>query len=77
MKAILKKYGAEKLPLWNSELYYIHSLKENTKIMQDRSPVRYLLDGAVSAENVSYAAFRYGTYSAGSKKRFGSFMISK
>ena len=51
MKAILKKYGAEKLPLWNSELYYIHSLKENTKIMQDRSPVRYLLDGAVSAEN--------------------------
>ena len=51
VKAILKKYGAEKLPLWNSELYYIHSLKENTKIMQDRSPVRYLLDGAVSAEN--------------------------
>ena len=51
VKSILKKYGAEKLPLWNSELYYIHSLKENTKIMQDRSPVRYLLDGAVSAEN--------------------------
>ena len=24
VKSILKKYGAEKLPLWNSEIYYIH-----------------------------------------------------
>ena len=52
VKAILKKYGAEKLPLWNSEIYYIHTLKENTVLAQSRSASVYLDQGAVSPQNV-------------------------
>ena len=52
VKSILKKYGAEKLPLWNSEIYYIHTLKENTVLAQSRSASVYLDQGAVSPQNV-------------------------
>lgn len=52
LKEILKKYGAEKLPLWNTELYYIHSMKENTALRQNRSATSYLADGDVSPQNL-------------------------
>ena len=51
VKAILKKYGAGKLPLWNSELYYIHSLKESTKIMQVPSSSRHRAQAVLPAAN--------------------------
>ena len=51
LKALLKKYGAEKLPLWNSELYYIHSLKESTKIMQVPSSSRHRAQAVLPAAN--------------------------
>ena len=51
VKAILKKYSAGKLPLWNSELYYIHSLKENTKIMQVPSSSRHRAQAVLPAAN--------------------------
>ena len=51
LKALLKKYGAEKLPLWNSELYYIHSLKESTKIMQVPPSSRHRAQAVLSAAN--------------------------
>ena len=51
LKALLKKYGAENLPLWNSELYYIHSLKESTKIMQVPSSSRHRAQAVLPAAN--------------------------
>ncbi len=51
VKAILKKYSAGKLPLWNSELYYIHSLKESTKIMQVPSSSRHRAQAVLPAAN--------------------------
>ena len=51
LKALLKKYGAEKLPLWNSELYYIHSLKESTKIMQVPPSSRHRAQAVLPAAN--------------------------
>lgn len=52
VKSILKKHHAEKLPLWNTELFYIHSLKENAVIAQNRSKAVYLEQGNVSPQNV-------------------------
>ena len=52
LRKTLKKYHADKLPLWNTELFYIHTLKENTAIAQGKKRPHYLDQGNVSPQNV-------------------------